>query len=65
MKFETRGNDGVLVFGTLDGKSLTLQSGASVELSGVVTIPESGRVMVIGKIVDDQTINAIDVKWLK
>jgi hypothetical protein len=64
MQFDTRSNDGALIIGVADGRSLTLGSGKTVKLSGDVSVPGSGRVMVMGQILDPQTVKVIVVEPL-
>ncbi len=59
---ETRESDGVLLFGDSDGQSLTLRSGQRVRVSGAVSLPPAGRVLVIGRILDKQSVNAVLVQ---
>ncbi len=59
MSDSSRTHDGVLIVGTTDGESLTLESGQQVKLSGSVSLPASGRVVAIGRILDPQSVSAV------
>lgn len=59
-----RGNDGVLLIGQSDGSSLQPVSGRSIAIRGDVELPSSGETMVLGRIIDSETLSAIWVEPL-
>lgn len=65
METSARNNDGVLVIGTSDGKSVALSSGKTISISSSDSLPISGRVMVLGKVSSNDLIKAIWVESLQ
>jgi hypothetical protein len=62
MDTSARNNDGALIIGASDGRTVTLSSGKKVSVLGSNPLPTSGRVMVLGKISSSESIDAIWVE---
>jgi hypothetical protein len=65
METSARNNDGVLIIGTSDGKSVALSSGKTISISSSDSLPISGRVMVLGKVSSNDLIKPIWVESLQ
>lgn len=64
MNTTNRSNDGVLIVGTLNDRTVTLGAGDKATIVSQSPLPPSGRVLVLGRISSDKTVEAILVESL-
>jgi len=65
LDFESRDDDGVLLVGDSNGTSVTLGSGQQVKILGQASLPASGRVIVMGRILNSQSVTAVLVDTIE